>query len=153
MYKAIDFFCGGGGMTHGLRQAGIEVIAGVDFDVDAKETYEVVMEPVVTERKEYVPQEETVVSEESEEAVTEAVVEVEPIAEPEIPVAKPAPEPEKAPVTVPANKSYEEMTVEELQAAILEKMAKNGPVTDQMKKTVFENIWHDSLVNWVKSFR
>lgn len=56
-------------------------------------------------------------------------------------------------VVVPANKSYEEMTVEELQAAILEKMAKNGPVTDQMKKTVYDNIWHDSLVNWVKSFR
>lgn len=38
--KAIDFFCGGGGMTCGLRQAGIDVIAGVDFDSDAKETYE-----------------------------------------------------------------------------------------------------------------
>ncbi len=24
-YKAIDFFCGGGGMTCGLRQAGIDV--------------------------------------------------------------------------------------------------------------------------------
>ena len=31
-YRAIDFFCGGGGMTCGLRQAGIDVIAGVDFD-------------------------------------------------------------------------------------------------------------------------
>lgn len=31
-FKAIDFFCGGGGMTCGLRQAGIDVIAGVDFD-------------------------------------------------------------------------------------------------------------------------
>ena len=40
-YKAIDFFCGGGGMTCGLRQAGIEVIAGVDFDKDAKDTYEI----------------------------------------------------------------------------------------------------------------
>ena len=30
-FKAIDFFCGGG-MTCGLRQAGIDVIAGVDFD-------------------------------------------------------------------------------------------------------------------------
>ena len=39
-YKAIDFFCGGGGMTCGLRQAGIEVIAGVDIDIEAKETYE-----------------------------------------------------------------------------------------------------------------
>ena len=27
-------------MTYGLRQAGIDVIAGVDFDIDAKETYE-----------------------------------------------------------------------------------------------------------------
>lgn len=39
-FRAIDFFCGGGGMTCGLRQAGINVIAGVDFDKDAKETYE-----------------------------------------------------------------------------------------------------------------
>lgn len=39
-YKAVDFFCGGGGMTCGLRQAGINVIAGVDFDDEAKETYE-----------------------------------------------------------------------------------------------------------------
>lgn len=31
-FKAIDFFCGGGGMTCGLRHAGIDVIAGVDFD-------------------------------------------------------------------------------------------------------------------------
>lgn len=38
--KAIDFFCGGGGMTHGLRQAGIDVIAGVDIDKDAQATYE-----------------------------------------------------------------------------------------------------------------
>lgn len=27
-FKAIDFFCGGGGMTCGLRQVGIDVIAG-----------------------------------------------------------------------------------------------------------------------------
>lgn len=38
--KAIDFFCGGGGMTCGLRQAGINVIAGVDFDKAVGETYE-----------------------------------------------------------------------------------------------------------------
>lgn len=35
-FKAIDFFCGGGGMTCGLRQAGIDVVAGVDFDKNAK---------------------------------------------------------------------------------------------------------------------
>lgn len=39
-YKAIDFFCRGGGITYGLRQVGIDVIAGVDFDKNAKETYE-----------------------------------------------------------------------------------------------------------------
>ena len=51
------------------------------------------------------------------------------------------------------HKTPEEMTVGELQAAILAKMAGNGPVDDQMKKTVYDNIWHDSLVNWLKSFR
>lgn len=51
------------------------------------------------------------------------------------------------------DKTPEEMTVGELQAAILAKMAGNGPFTDQMKKTVYDNIWHDSLVNWLKSFR
>lgn len=38
--KAIDFFCSGGGMSFGLQQAGIKVIAGIDFDPDCKETYE-----------------------------------------------------------------------------------------------------------------
>ena len=56
-------------------------------------------------------------------------------------------------VTPNPNKTPEEMTVGELQAAILAKMAGNGPVDDQMKKTVYDNIWHDSLVNWLKSFR
>ena len=51
------------------------------------------------------------------------------------------------------DKTPEEMTVGELQVAILAKMAGNGPVTDQMKKTVYDNIWHDSLVSWLKSFR
>ncbi len=56
-------------------------------------------------------------------------------------------------VIVNWNKPYEEMSVEELQEAILEKMRKNGPVTDYMLGTVRENTHHDSLVNWVKSFR
>jgi len=38
--KAIDFFCSGGGMTYGMRQAGIKIIAGIDNDPDVKETYE-----------------------------------------------------------------------------------------------------------------
>lgn len=52
-----------------------------------------------------------------------------------------------------SDKPYEEMSIEELQAAILGKMAKNGPVTEEMKRTVFENVYHDSLMNWVRSFR
>lgn len=55
--------------------------------------------------------------------------------------------------TVLDNKSYEEMTVEELQKAIYEKMKKNGPVTDRMYRDIIENTHHDSLLNWVKSFR
>jgi DNA (cytosine-5)-methyltransferase 1 len=38
--KAIDFFCSGGGMSFGMQQAGINVMAGVDFDPDCKDTYE-----------------------------------------------------------------------------------------------------------------
>ena len=54
---------------------------------------------------------------------------------------------------MPWGKPYEQMTVEELQAGILEKMGKNGPITDRMRREVEENIWHNSLVNWIKSFR
>jgi DNA (cytosine-5)-methyltransferase 1 len=38
--KAIDFFCGCGGMTHGLRLSGIDVFAGMDIDKSCKESYE-----------------------------------------------------------------------------------------------------------------
>ena len=59
--------------------------------------------------------------------------------------------PEKA-VEIPKNKSYEEMTVEELQQCIIEKMRKNGPVTERMAQDVYENNHHGSLVTWAKSF-
>ena len=61
-------------------------------------------------------------------------------------------EPEKDVVKTEENKTFEEMTVEELQQAILEKMKRNGSVTEQMKRDVYENIYHNSLVTWVKSF-
>lgn len=38
--QAVDFFCGAGGMSFGLRQAGIEVLAGIDNAADCKKTYE-----------------------------------------------------------------------------------------------------------------
>ena len=50
------------------------------------------------------------------------------------------------------SKTFEEMTVSELQEAILERMRRNGPVTEQMKKDVMENVYHNSLVTWIKSF-
>jgi len=39
--KAIDFFCGAGGMTRGMKDAGIEVIAGIDNDATCQQTYEI----------------------------------------------------------------------------------------------------------------
>ena len=59
---------------------------------------------------------------------------------------------EKEKVVVDWSKPYEEMSVEELQEAILEKMRRNGPVTDYMLGTVRDNTHQGSLVNWVKSF-
>lgn len=38
--KAIDFFCGAGGLTRGLLDAGIDVLAGVDNDERLRSTYE-----------------------------------------------------------------------------------------------------------------
>ncbi len=39
MVKAIDFFCGAGGLTHGLLNAGVKVLAGVDSDPGLEDTY------------------------------------------------------------------------------------------------------------------
>ena len=39
--KAIDFFCGAGGLTRGLLDAGFDVVAGFDIDEQCKESYEV----------------------------------------------------------------------------------------------------------------
>ena len=40
MIKAIDFFCGAGGLTRGLLDAGVNVLAGVDIDERLRDTYE-----------------------------------------------------------------------------------------------------------------
>ncbi|MBQ1347368.1 MAG: hypothetical protein IIY65_05155, partial [Erysipelotrichaceae bacterium] len=60
---------------------------------------------------------------------------------------------EKVPEIMIADKSYEDMSIEELQSAILAKMKANGPLNERMIKDVTENIYRDSLLNWVKSFR
>lgn len=38
--KAVDFFCGAGGVTCGFSQIGIKVLGGIDIDAKFKETYE-----------------------------------------------------------------------------------------------------------------
>lgn len=38
--RAIDFFSGAGGLTHGLRSAGIDVLAGIDNDAACRQTFE-----------------------------------------------------------------------------------------------------------------
>ena len=37
--RAVDFFCGGGGMSLGMGGAGIEIVAGIDNDPGCRETY------------------------------------------------------------------------------------------------------------------
>jgi DNA (cytosine-5)-methyltransferase 1 len=38
--KAVDFFCGAGGMSYGLAKAKIKVLAGIDCDNSCRATYE-----------------------------------------------------------------------------------------------------------------
>ncbi len=38
--KAVDFFCSGGGMSSGMQKAGVKILAGIDYDVTCKDTYE-----------------------------------------------------------------------------------------------------------------
>lgn len=85
-----------------------------------------------------------------EEIVKE--VEMKEVAVPEVEEIVETLEEEKAVVELDLTKPYEEMTIEELQASILAKMAKNGPVTDEMKRTVVVNTHLGSLINWVRSF-
>lgn len=38
--KAVDFFCGGGGMSYGMLEAGINVLAGIDNEENCRNTYD-----------------------------------------------------------------------------------------------------------------
>lgn len=51
------------------------------------------------------------------------------------------------------NDAFEHGRIAGLQEAILAIMEKNGPVTDQMRRDVENNVYHDSLISWIKSFR
>ncbi|MDO5155107.1 MAG: alpha-amylase family glycosyl hydrolase [Eubacteriales bacterium] len=92
-----------------------------------------------------------------EETVSEAMIEA--TSEPAEAVAEPEPIVEQvADTTVQTTFDQEQLAFEKgkiagLQEAILAIMEKNGPITDQMRKDVMDNVYHDSLINWVKSFR
>ena len=75
-----------------------------------------------------------------------------PVQQPKVETIKVQEEKKSEKVVVDWNKPYEDMTIEELQEAILEKMRRNGPVTEYMLGTVRENTHHGSLVTWVRSF-
>ncbi len=51
------------------------------------------------------------------------------------------------------SQDFESGRIAGLQEAILAIMEKNGPVTDQMRRDVEANVYHDSLIAWIKSFR
>jgi hypothetical protein len=51
------------------------------------------------------------------------------------------------------NEDFEKGKIAGLQEAIIAIMEKNGNVTDQMKRDVYNNVYHDSLITWIKSFR
>lgn len=51
------------------------------------------------------------------------------------------------------SQDFENGRIAGLQEAILAIMEKNGPVTDQMRRDVEANVYHDSLITWIKSFR
>ncbi len=70
------------------------------------------------------------------------------------PAAETAPGDTAAPAKTPETSGdFERGKIAGLQEAIIAIMEKNGPVTDQMRKDVTDNVYHDSLVNWIKSFR
>ncbi|MGK6353417.1 DNA cytosine methyltransferase [Parapedobacter sp. DT-150] len=39
MLKAVDFFCGAGGMSCGFSQAGVKILAGIDIEKQFRDTY------------------------------------------------------------------------------------------------------------------
>ena len=101
-----------------------------------------------TDMPEYKPVEVELPAKQEEPKKSEKNIEQENTAKSEQDISEP-----EIPAKVDLSKNPNDMTVAELQAAIIEKMKKNGPVTEQMKKSVLDNIWHNSLLNWFNSFR
>lgn len=141
-------------------------IQGNSGDIFVPEMGEVKTAPVEFEAKAPIKVEAKVEEKKEEPKVEvkpekkeEPKVEAKPEVKKEEPKVEAKPEPKKeepkseyVDVSKTEGKSYEEMTIAELQEAILSKMAKNGPVTDEMLRTVRVNEHQGSLINWVKSF-
>ena len=51
-----------------------------------------------------------------------------------------------------SQKTYEDGKIAGLQEAIITIMESKGPVTDQMRKDVYNQTHYPSLINWIKSF-
>ena len=124
------------------------VIENIPEDIEAPETVEDAEE---VEAPEAVEKTEEVEAPEAAEK-SEVIEAAEQIEQPKAESVNVQVEEKAEKVVVDWNKSYEDMSVEELQEAILEKMRKNGPVTDYMLGTVRENTHKGSLVTWVRSF-
>ena len=125
-----------------------EVLVEVSVEEPVEQKVEAVTEEAVEESGVEMPVEENVETE-VEKSVLDEVAEVAQEQEAAIEEEKETVKEEKV---LDLNKPYEEMSIEELQACILAKMAKNGPVTEDMKRTVDINVHHGSLMNWVRSF-
>lgn len=128
--------------SDGTLNITIKANSGEIWTLTGKAKVAAPLKPIVVEKTKPIEPNEKV-------KTPEIIPEVKPKVKPDV---KSEIKPEARIVKIPANKSYEEMTIEELQQAILDKMAQNGPVTDYMKKTVSDNTHHGSLVTWVKSF-
>ena len=117
-------------------------------------------EEIKIEEKITTKQEETIKETQNkvaENKITEVSKEVPTKSIEKIELPKVEPKKEELPVTKPKKpldltKPYEQMEIEELHEVILGKMRKNDPVTEQMKRDVYNNTHHGSLVTWARSF-
>ena len=97
---------------------------------------------------------ESVLENVTEAADNEPVQPQTPVSETEHPTPIPNgstadPDPESA----DSQEAFEKGKIAGLQEAVLAIMEKNGPVTEQMKHDVYNQTHHQSLINWIKSFR
>ncbi len=89
----------------------------------------------------------------AESEVVEPNVKEPEVVEPESEVAEPVTEiPTQPQENADYEKAFEQGRIAGLQEAIIARMEKNGYVTDQMKKDVYNQTHIPSLINWIKSF-